>query len=161
MWIRKLWFSHNVIGEQIMDSLKKNWLKKIILNCSCNLNLVFSRPPGINITNSISSRSLTYLLTSTEIRTTSRHQPVIYTAPSQVVIIIQIHSISKVGVEWFYEDGELLIISSKAFCLNPATSTWDALRRSGDKQAMEKHKGKEKKDNKLFHLNTHTDKSKE
>lgn len=87
------------------------------------------------------------------------HQPVIYTVPSQVVIIIQIHSIAKVGEEWSYEDEELQIISRKAVCLNPATSAWDALRRLGDKQAMEKHRGKEeKKDNKLFHLNPHRDK---
>lgn len=74
---------------------------------------------------------------------------------------MQIHSIAKVGGEWSYEDEELQIISRKAFCLNPATSTWDALWRLGDKQAMERHKGKEKKDNKLFHLDPHRDKSKE
>lgn len=65
------------------------------------------------------------------------------------------------GGEWIYEDEELQIISRKAFCLNPATSTGDALLRLGDKQVMENHKGKEKKDNKLFHLNPHRDKSKE
>lgn len=49
------------------------------------------------------------------------------------------------GGEWSYEDEELQIISRKAFCLNPATSAWDAPRRLGDKQAMEKHRGKEEK----------------
>lgn len=65
------------------------------------------------------------------------------------------------GGKWSYEDEKLQIISRKAFCLNPATSTGDVTRRLGDKQAMEKHKGKEKKDNTLFHLNTHSDKSEE
>lgn len=75
---------------------------------------------------------------------------------------MQIHSIAKVGVECSYEDEELQIISGKAFCLNPVTSTWDVLWRLGDKQAAEKHKGnEEKKDNTLFHLEPHRDKSKE
>lgn len=101
---------------------------KIFCGCSCTLILISVRPPGISLTNSISLRSLTCLLTTPEIRTTSRHQPVIYTALSQVVIIMQIHSIAKVGVgEWSHEDEELQIISRKAFCLNPATLTWDVL----------------------------------
>lgn len=109
------------------------------------MSLASFRSPGISITNRNSLRSLTCLITSTEIRTASLHQPVIYTALSQVVIIMLIHSIAKVGGEWSCEDEELKIISRKAFCLNPATSTWDALRRLGDKQAMKKHKGKERK----------------
>lgn len=136
-------------------------IRKIITSGSCISSWAFFRPPGIGYTNTNSLRSLTCLLTSTEIRTVSLHQPVIYTALSQVVIIMQIHSIAKVGREWSCEDEELKIISKKAFCLNPATSTWDALRRLGDKQAMKTHKGKEKKDNKRFHLNPHRDKSKE
>lgn len=39
---------------------------------------------------------------------------------------MQMHSMEKVGEEWSYEDEELQIISGKAFCLNQATSTWDA-----------------------------------
>lgn len=61
--------------------------------CSFTLNLP---PPGIAVTNSNSSRNLTCLHASTEIRTTSLPQPAIYTTPSQAVIIIQIHSIAKV-----------------------------------------------------------------
>lgn len=122
--------------------------------CSGSWILIFT-PPAINITNSNSLRRRTCLLTSHEIRTTSLHQPAIYSVPSQAVIIIQIHSIPKVGGERSHEDEELQIISREAFCLNPATLTWVALRRLGDKQALEKHKGKEKRDNKLFHLNPH------
>lgn len=122
--------------------------------CSFTVHLP---PPGITVTNSNSSRSLTCLHTSSEIRTTSLPQPAIYTTPSQAVIIIQIHSIAKVegGGGGSREDEELQIISGKAFCLNPATSARDALWRLRDKQPMAKHKGKEKRDNKLFHLNPH------
>jgi len=57
---------------------------------------------------------------------------------------MQIHSIAKVGEKWSYEDEELQIISRKAFCLNQATSTWDELRRLGDKQASKNTGEREK-----------------
>lgn len=84
------------------------------------------RTSGTDLTSNVSTGSLTCLPKSPEIRTTSQHQPVIYTTPSQVVIIMQIHSIAIVYVGGGCDE-ELEIISMKAFCLNPATSTLEVL----------------------------------
>lgn len=65
------------------------------------------------------------------------------------------------GGEWPHEDEELQIISKEGILFEPSHFNLGCARRLGDKQAMGRHKGKEKRDKKLFHLNPHSDKSKE
>lgn len=147
------WTSYNSVA----------FLKRNVQRESCTLILVMYTPLGTGTQNTHSSRSITWVWTSEEIRTTSLHPAVCTLQWAKKSLLFKFIQLRKEGGGLrAYEDEELQIISRKAFCLNLATLTWDALRRLGDKQAMEKHKGKEKKkDNKLFHLNTHTDKSEE